>query len=117
MADDTRKANADALQDKLGEVAGRYAYAARQHGSPAVRAQAKLMGSYISTVAGKAADSYKAGGAPAIDNHMQVIASAESHLAKMNVPPADEIDLTSTDPDNSGGGTIAPDASPAGWNG
>jgi hypothetical protein len=78
-----RKGWHDALQGHLSGIQDRYKSVAMTNPSPAVRAQARLMGSYMGNVAGKAKAAFEAGGAPSIDGHMAVITAAENHLAKL----------------------------------
>ena len=75
-----RKSDHDTLQSHLKGIADRYTAVANTTSSGPTRAMARLMGSYVGTVAAKAKASFKAGGNPALDNHIAIVASAEQHL-------------------------------------
>ena len=83
LNDNQRKTMHAALQDHLSGIQDRYNAVATSNPSPALRAQARLMQSYVGNVAVKAKAAFKAGDAPSIDGHMAVITAAESHLAKL----------------------------------
>jgi hypothetical protein len=90
LTETARKNAHDELQGHLSGLQDRYAAVAKTNRSPALQAQARMMGSYVGNVATKAKALFKAGGSPDVTSHLPVIAAAESHLAKLGEakPPA-----------------------------